>query len=225
MRSGETFTASRLAKLAGVGPETIRFYERKGLLPKPVRRSSGYREYSVADAKRIQFIKRAQELGFTLSEIQGLLDLRGSPKGTCADVKRRTVDKLNEVSAKIKDLKKLEKALRRVASTCVESNRSTSECPNVSQARANLIRAFALAEVAPRWIEWDRNDDEAPAYAHRYGSPSILVNGKDIAGELRSCPASHCRIYLGNQRRRFESGRSGRSQAPADLGQKRKWCE
>jgi hypothetical protein len=70
------------------------------------------------------------------------------------------------------------------------------DCPNVSQARLNLFRAFTLAGIAPQWTEWDRNDRESPDYAHRYGSPSILIDGKDIAGEMNRNAANCCRVYL-----------------------------
>ena len=83
LRSGE------LAKQAGVNVETLRVYERKGILPQPPRRASGYREYPPDAVDRIRFIKRAQELGFTLKEIKELLELGADPQTTCADLRAR----------------------------------------------------------------------------------------------------------------------------------------
>jgi len=79
----ESMTIGKLAKRAGVGVETIRFYERKGLLPEPPRRYSGYREYPESAIDRVRFIRRAKELGFTLKEIGELLELRIRPGTTC----------------------------------------------------------------------------------------------------------------------------------------------
>lgn len=142
MAANGTLTAGQLAKAAGVGTETIRFYERKGLLPKPARRTSGYREYTLGDAKRIQFIKRSQELGFTLTEIKGLLELRTHANGICAEVKQRTSEKLIEVSAKIRDLKKLEKALKYAVSTCAKPPRSTSKCSILDLIESGKVNFF-----------------------------------------------------------------------------------
>jgi DNA-binding transcriptional MerR regulator len=79
-----SLTTGELANWAGVNVETLRFYERKGLLPRPPRRASGYREYPLECVRLIRFIKRAQELGFSLREIRELLDLRVQPGVTCA---------------------------------------------------------------------------------------------------------------------------------------------
>jgi MerR family mercuric resistance operon transcriptional regulator len=122
-------TASALAKNAGIGVESIRFYEKKGLLPRPVRTSSGYRQYSNEDARRIRFIKRAQALGFTLNEVKELLTLRVSHRAKCADVKKRTDAKLAEVEAKMKDLRKITRSLKRLSNACACQDAPTSECP------------------------------------------------------------------------------------------------
>ncbi len=82
-------TIGQLARRADVGVETVRFYQRKGLLAEPDRRPSGYRQYDEAIVDRLRFIKRAKELGFTLNEIKELLSLRLDPSTTCADVKNR----------------------------------------------------------------------------------------------------------------------------------------
>ena len=79
-----------LAKQAEVNIQTIRYYERRGLLPEPERTASNYRVYAADTVRRVRFIKRAQDLGFTLSEIKELLDLRASPRSCCEDVRARS---------------------------------------------------------------------------------------------------------------------------------------
>src|SRR3990172_7588725 len=109
-----TLTIGRLAKKAQVNIETVRYYERRGLLPEPPRRQSGYRQYSENDVSRLLFIKRAQTLGFTLKEILELLSLRVDPKTTCGDVKRRAEVKIAGMEERIRDLQKMEKALMKL---------------------------------------------------------------------------------------------------------------
>src|SRR3989338_7084100 len=108
----ESFTIGKVAGLTGVGIETLRFYEREGLIPEPPRRGSGYREYPPVIVDRIHFIKRAKDLGFTLAEIRELLSLSVGPKSTCADVKKKAEEKITEVEVKIADLKRIQKALQ-----------------------------------------------------------------------------------------------------------------
>lgn len=117
-----------LAKQAGVNVETLRFYERKGLLPRPPRRLSGYREYPVESVRRIRFIKRAQELGFSLKEIQELLALKVRPGVTCVEVREKAEQKVADVRQKIADLKAIEKALHKLTATCSGSGPAT-DCP------------------------------------------------------------------------------------------------
>jgi len=107
-----------LAKQAGVNVETLRFYEREGLLAEPPRRASGYREYPPDTVQRIRFIQRAKELGFTLREIKGLLELRVGPNTTCAEVKEHAAEKIADVKQKISDLKSIERALNKLMKTC-----------------------------------------------------------------------------------------------------------
>jgi MerR family mercuric resistance operon transcriptional regulator len=100
----ETFTTGQLAKKANVNIETIRFYERKGLLPEPFRNKSGHRQYSIKDLRRTEFIKNTKSLGFSLQEISDLLSIRVEPDKTCADVKRRVKSKLIDIEGKIETL-------------------------------------------------------------------------------------------------------------------------
>ncbi len=124
----ENLTIGQLARRARVNIETIRYYERRGLMPEPPRRESGYRQYSQTDVARIQFIKGAKELGFSLKEILELLSLRVDPQTTCGDVKRRTEDKIGDIEQKIKDLKRMRMALATLAAACKEEGPS-SACP------------------------------------------------------------------------------------------------
>jgi MerR family mercuric resistance operon transcriptional regulator len=124
----EHLTTGQLAKKAQVNVETIRYYERRGLLPEPPRRASGYRQYTQDSVARIQFIKRAQALGFSLEAISELLDLRVDPNTTCGDVKKRTEAKIADIEAKIRTLQELKQALAKLAASC-SGRGPTSECP------------------------------------------------------------------------------------------------
>lgn len=124
----KNLTIGQMAKRAEVNIETIRFYERRGLMPKPLRRESGYRQYSDGDIARLRFIRRAKELGFSLKEISELLSLRVDPDTTCGDVKRRAEVKIADMEEKIKALQRMKKALTKLASTC-RGRGPTTECP------------------------------------------------------------------------------------------------
>lgn len=121
-------TISQVARMASVGVETVRFYEREGLLDQPVRPDSGYRHYSLDVVKRIQFIRRAKELGFSLKEIAELLSLRVAPGSTCADVKRQAEAKRDEIERKVEDLLRMKQALAQVADQC-SGEGELSACP------------------------------------------------------------------------------------------------
>lgn len=116
-----------LAERAGVNVQTVRYYERRGLLPEPDRKASGYRTYRDSDAVRLRFILRAKILGFTLSEIQELLDLRVNPRRTADDVRRHAEEKIADVELKIRDLRKIRRVLRKVVESC-KAHGSPEEC-------------------------------------------------------------------------------------------------
>jgi MerR family mercuric resistance operon transcriptional regulator len=120
-----TRTISRIAKEIGVNIETIRFYERRGLIEQPDKPETGYRHYPDETVNRIRFIKRAQELGFTLDEIANLLSLNDRP---CSQVQELTEHKLSAVKEKMADLRRLEKALKALLTQC-QSNDDDSRCP------------------------------------------------------------------------------------------------
>ena len=121
-------TTGQLAKQAGVNLQTVHYYERRGLLPEPTRRDSGYRQYGKDDVARIEFIKRAQELGFTLNEILELLNLRVDPDTPCALIKRRADLKVIDIEAKLRSLKRIKKALNKIAATC-SGQGPVGDCP------------------------------------------------------------------------------------------------
>ena len=124
----ENLTIGQIAKQAAVGVETMRFYERKGLLEKPKRNISGYRQYSSEVVSRIRFIKRAQEVGFSLAEIKGLLLLRLDPSKKCEDVKARALVKINEIEVKIEDLNRMKNALLDLTIAC-DTSSDIDQCP------------------------------------------------------------------------------------------------
>jgi len=126
----KSLTIGQVAKAAGIGVETIRFYERQGLLAEPARRSSGYRSYSEAAVARLQFIRRAKDLGFTLSEIKSLLELRRDPTATAADVRRQARQKIEDIEERIRSLGEIRGALLHLVEQC-HGHGSLSECPIV----------------------------------------------------------------------------------------------
>ena len=122
-----SLTRGALAKKTGVNIETIRYYENIGLMPDPVRSGSGYRLYGESDLKRLSFIRRCRELGFSLDEVRGLLELVDGGDYTCAEVHDLSVVHLGDVRQKIRDLRKMERTLKEMVSQC---NRGlVPECP------------------------------------------------------------------------------------------------
>ena len=121
-------TIGRLAREAGINLETVRFYERRGLLPKPPRSASGYRLFPADAARRLRFIKRAQGLGFSLREIQELLFLRMSSGAANIEMRKRTVAKIADIEEKIKTLDSMRETLLKLASSC-DSCVPLSKCP------------------------------------------------------------------------------------------------
>lgn len=124
----EILTIGKLAIASNVNVETIRFYERKGLLKQP-KKQGAFRYYPEEYITRIRFIKRSQELGFTLKETQDLLELKVKNQSRCRDVLSKTEDKIKEINQKITDLKKMKKSLEELANCCVDSNQPLSDCP------------------------------------------------------------------------------------------------
>jgi len=123
----QRLTISRLAQLGGVNLETVRYYERRGLLPKPPRTQAGYRQFPADTAGRLRFIKRAQELGFSLEEVSELLALRMEPEQNRADVRVRAEAKIANIEGKMKTLAAMKSTLRSLVEQCEQCG--AAECP------------------------------------------------------------------------------------------------
>lgn len=132
----KSMTIGQLAKRAEVGVETVRFYERQGLLEEPTRRASGYRQYDESVVNRLRFIRSAKELGFTLNEIKDLLSIRLDPATTCADVKQRAENKIENIEQKIRTLQRMKRALVKVTKSC-SGKGPTSDCPILDSIETN----------------------------------------------------------------------------------------
>src|SRR5256712_11400498 len=121
-------TISQVADAADVNIQTIRYYERRGLFPNPRRTPSGDRQYGDDAVPRLRFIKHAQELGFSLQEIQELRGLRVRHGAACGVVERRTRQKVDVVQQRIRDLQRMKRTLERLAAACA-ARRPTDDCP------------------------------------------------------------------------------------------------
>lgn len=121
-------TIGRLAREVRVNLETVRYYERRGLLLKPPRSTAGYRLFPQEAARRLRFIRRAQQLGFSLQEIRELLPLRVSPRTKSADVRRRAEAKIADIDAKISSLDSMKKSLLKLTKVCAGCG-PIAECP------------------------------------------------------------------------------------------------
>lgn len=124
----ETLRTGEVAAQAGVNVQTLRYYERRGLLKEPVRRASGYREYPADAVRLIRFIKRAQELGFTLTEVEDLLRLRDDQESACAEVRSAAEAKIEDIERKIWHLRAMKRALGVLVASCATEG-SPRHCP------------------------------------------------------------------------------------------------
>jgi MerR family transcriptional regulator, copper efflux regulator len=219
MAPSAALTIGTVAQRARVPLDTVRYYERRGLLPVPPRSASGYRQYPADAVRRVMFIKRAQALGFTLEEIAGLLALRHTPSGGCEAVERQAQAAMVRIDAKLSELTQMRGALARLATTC-RSNHPPYECPmlaaldelpaergptpptaeliyftgcpHVERTRAALREAFEGRGLPARWEEWDQRSSTAPDRVHGYASPTVLVAGRDVTGIERTAASSAC---------------------------------
>ncbi len=126
MPTPKSYTIGQLAKVAKVNSQTIRFYEREGILKPASRLESGYRVYNEESLKRLHFIRQAKDLGFQLEEIQSLLNLRVRSVDRCNQVRTKAEQKLKDVQQKIGHLKKLAQTLKALISDC--NQRVVSDC-------------------------------------------------------------------------------------------------
>jgi MerR family mercuric resistance operon transcriptional regulator len=121
-------TIGKVARGAALAIDTVRYYEREGLIEKPARTASGYRHYRPDVIARLRFIRQAKELGFTLTEIRELLALKVAPGKSCADVKSRAEAKIADVEQRIAQLARMKRALTKLVTAC-SGRGPTSECP------------------------------------------------------------------------------------------------
>jgi MerR family mercuric resistance operon transcriptional regulator len=123
----ENLAIGQLSRLSGVNIETVRYYERIKMLPPPPRTASGRRVYDSTHVRILAFIRRSRELGFSLEEIRALMRLGGPDKATCRDVRAIAAHHLEDIRAKLNDLKKLERLLAKTVAKC--SGKIAPECP------------------------------------------------------------------------------------------------
>tara|TARA_B100001105_G_scaffold160590_1_gene129212 strand:+ start:947 stop:1396 length:450 start_codon:yes stop_codon:yes gene_type:complete len=127
MKVAEGLSIGSLSQQSGVNIETIRYYEKIGVMPKPERSAGGYRVYGPEHVKRLHFVRRGRELGFSLDELRGLLRLVDGHSYTCAEVHALTIEHLEDIRQKIADLKRLEHVMSDMAASCTRDQ--IPECP------------------------------------------------------------------------------------------------
>lgn len=125
----DKLTIGKLAEECGITIDTIRYYERFKLVQAERRSKSGYRLYGPESVRRVMFIKRSKELGFTVGEIKKLLALKSAKDATCDQMLKRTRAKITESEGKIKELTHIEAALIKLANACPGGEQPISECP------------------------------------------------------------------------------------------------
>lgn len=116
-----------LARISGCNPETIRYYEKIGLIPEPVRAANGYRQYSDSHTRRLHFVQQGRELGFTIEDLKSLLNLVDRNAVSCGEVENLASEHLGSVRNKINQLKRMEKTLKETISSC--SGEDVPDCP------------------------------------------------------------------------------------------------
>lgn len=123
-----TIAIGKLAEICGVNIDTVRYYERQDLLLPTERTQSGYRRYTNDSVRRLRFIRKAQSLGFTLSEIKSLLGLTEDDTADCGDIRKHARRKIAELEPKIQDMLKIKQGLEQLAKYCPGSGKPLSEC-------------------------------------------------------------------------------------------------
>ena len=137
-RRVERLTTGVLSKRTGCNIETIRYYERIGLMPPPPRTEGGHRDYDEGHLRRLAFVRRGRQLGFTLDQIRGLLKLVDGGDFTCGEVQRITLSHMEDVRAKIADLRKMERVLKEMAAQCAGGD--VPECPVIDVMFSSGVR-------------------------------------------------------------------------------------
>jgi MerR family Zn(II)-responsive transcriptional regulator of zntA len=138
-RSSIMFTIGKLASLSGVSHDALRYYEREGLLTPASKSPAGFRLFDEDSARRIRFIKHAQECGFTLAEIRELLVVRTRDKACCGEVRTRAIEKKLQIENKIRAMRAMSKALDQLIADCADEAQPVKECTIIAALeRANL---------------------------------------------------------------------------------------
>ncbi len=140
-----------MASQAGVNVQTLRYYERRGLLPEPQRLDSGYRSYGPEAVRTVRFVKRAQRLGFTLEEVEALLQLAAGGPRSCADARQLAAEKLADLEQRIEALEAMRESLTQLVATC-DRPRSRRECPLLEALAGGDDEDGSGAEREPRFI-------------------------------------------------------------------------
>lgn len=122
------FTIGKLASLTSVSNDTLRYYEQEGLIEPAGKSPAGYRLYDTDSARRIRFVRHAQNCGFTLAEIRELLALRARDRASCGDVRTRAVEKKLQIEGKIRAMKAMSKALDQLIAECANETQPVNEC-------------------------------------------------------------------------------------------------
>ena len=140
--STQRLTIGKIAQLADVSANAVRFYEREGLMKVPAKTDSGYRLYGPEAVDRLRFIKQAQCCGFTLGEIQALLQLRDETSPCCDDVRSKVIEKKLELEARIKAMKAMSTSLDQLISDCNENAGPAEDC--------SILAALSGTKQGPR---------------------------------------------------------------------------
>ena len=135
------FTIGKLATLAAVSADALRYYEREGLIKPAGKSAAGYRLYDKDSARRIQFIKHAQHCGFTLGEIRELIVLRGRNAACCGDVRKRAIEKKLQLENKIRAMQAMSKGLDRLIGECTDETKPVEECTILAALEQVAVRA------------------------------------------------------------------------------------
>jgi Zn(II)-responsive transcriptional regulator len=135
------YTIGKVAVQAGVSIDTLRYYEKEGLIAPASRSESGYRLYNDEAVRRIRFIKHSQHCGFTLSEIQEVLALKRSDAACCKDVRQLAIEKKLQIEYKIKTMRAMSKALDELIVTCNDETKPLDDCPILAALENSLAEA------------------------------------------------------------------------------------
>lgn len=129
MNAGKKMTVGVLAAETGCNIETVRYYEKAALMPEPLRSEGGHRLYSFEHVKRLTFIRRCRELGFSIKQVKNLLTMIDEPGHSCGEVQRQAQTHIEEIQEKIEDLRRLEKVLLSMSEQCCEDKYTAQNCP------------------------------------------------------------------------------------------------